>query len=281
MSDAHQPPTGDEEAVLAALFAQRQPDEVMPPGMLDRLTLRVLDEMQHTLLAGEASAQQPATRSRRRTLRLALERLRSWLGRLSPKQSLLLAGAGAVAAMLLFVGFSRIAPRPLTTTASVSGGDATVLSVQTSRFRIQRDGDLLKLQQGDQILTGNGSVQLAHFLDHTTVIEPGAYVELTELDDAGGGLQMALTLHDGLVHSTLAAPLRPNDRYTIHTPLVAVSAVGTDFTVETVSEAETLVAAFAGSVAVTMDGQTVTLGPGDEVDAIAGQPLTVHPTGSN
>lgn len=281
MSDAHQPPIGDEEAVLAALFAQRQPDEAMPPGMIDRLSLRVLDEVQHSLLAGQASAQQPAKRSWRRALRLQLERLRSWLGHLSPKQSLLLAGAGAVAAMLLFVGLSRIAPRPLTATASVSGGDATVLSVQTSRFRIQRDGDLLKLQQGDQILTGKGRVQLAHFLDHTTVIEPGAYVELTELDDAGGGLQMALTLHDGLVHSTLAAPLRPNDRYTIHTPIVAVSAVGTDFTVEAVNNAETLVIAFEGSVAVTMDGQTVTLGPGDEVDAIAGQPLTVQPAGSN
>jgi hypothetical protein len=209
-----------------------------------------------------------------------LERLRRWIGRLSPKQSLLLAGAGAVAIMLLFVGISRIMPRPLTATATVSGGDATVLSRDSSRFRIQHDGDLLKLRQGDQVLTANGSVQLAHFPDHMTVIEPGAYVELTHLDDADGGMQLALTVHDGLVHSTLDAPLRANDRYTILTPVVAVSAVGTDFTVEAINEIETMVTTFAGSVVVTMDGQTITLGPGEAVDAIAGQSLEVQPAGS-
>jgi hypothetical protein len=123
-------------------------------------------------------------------------------------------------------------------------------------------------------------VQLTHFPDHVTVIEPGAYVELTTLDDADGGLQLALMVHDGLVHSTLGAPLRAGDRYTVHTPVVAVSAVGTDFTVEAVTEEETLVTAFTGRVAVTMGDQTVTLGPGEAVDAIAGQALAVQPAAS-
>jgi hypothetical protein len=206
-----------------------------------------------------------------------LERLRDWLGGLSPKQSLLLAGAAAAVAMLIFVGISRVTPRPLTATAAVSGGEATVLTAQNSRYRIQHDGDELKLHQGDQVLTANGSVHLAHFPDHITVIEPGAYVELTELDEADGGLQLALTVHDGLVHSTLGAPLRPNDRYTIRTPVVAVSAVGTEFSVEAVSDEETLVTTFVGTVAVTMEGQTVTVGPGEEVDAIAGHALAVRP----
>lgn len=282
MSDPNQPPTADEDAALAALFARRLVEgEPLPPATLDQITLRVLDEVQQTLPGAPA---QPAgavpVPARRSTPRPFMERLRRWMRRLSPTQSLLLAGAGAMAAMLLFVGISRITPRPLTATAAVSGGDATVLHSQTSRFQIQHDGDQLKLRQGDQLLTDDGSVQLTHFPDHVTVIEPGAYVELTQLDDADGGLQLALMLHDGLVHSTLDAPLGANDRYTIHTPVVAVSAVGTDFTVETIDEQETVVTAFAGHVAVTMGELTVTLGPGEAVDAIAGQTLQVQPAAS-
>lgn len=267
-----------DEAALTALFARHLPTEPLSPAVLDRLTLRVLGEVQHTLAPSQSDLHDPAPR---RTLRQMMEGLRNWLGRLTPKQSLLLAGAGAVVAMLLFVGISRITPRPLTTTAAVSGGDVTVLSKSNSRFHIQRDGDQLRLRQGDQVLTGDGSMQLAHFPDHLTVIEPGAYVELSELDDANGGMQLALTVHDGLVHSTLGAPLRPNDRYTIRTPVVAVSAAGTEFTVEAVDEQETLVTTVAGHVSVTMDGQTVTVGPGQEVDAVAGRALEVQPAGSD
>jgi hypothetical protein len=283
MSDAYGSPTAEEEDRLTALFARRLEDESLPPGALDRLTLRVLDEVQQTINAAPAPAANPARstpRPARRTMRHTLEGVRRWLRRLSPKQSLLLAGAGAMAVMLLFVGISRITPRPLTTTASVSGGDATVLSRQTSRFHVQHDGDLLKLRQGDQILTADGSVQLRHFPDHVTVIEPGAYVEVTQLDEADGGMQLALTVHDGLVHSVLSAPLGPNDRYIVHTPVVAVSAVGTDFTVETLNEEETLVTALEGRVTVSMDGQTVMLGPGEEVDAVAGEALAVQPAAS-
>jgi hypothetical protein len=267
-------PAAGEETDLAALFALL-PDEPLPPGSLERLTWRVLHEVQHTL-TGAVEADESGHAPLRR-LRLALERLRAWLRRLTPTQSLLLAGAGAVAAMLLFVGVSRITPRPLTATAAVSGGDATVLTRHTSRFRIQHDGDLLKLRQGDRVLTADGSVQLSHFPDHLTVIEPGADVEVTQLDDAGGGQQLALTVHDGAVRSTLEAPLQPGDQYVIYTPGVMVAAAGTDFAVETISERETLVTTFAGRVAVTMGEQTVTVGPGQEVDAITGKALKVQP----
>ena len=278
MSDAYGRPTtpepaATEEADLRALFA-RLPDEPLPPGSLDRLTGRVLDEVQHTLAAVEVDE---SDRSPLRRLRATPHRLRAWLRRLTPTQSLLLAGAGAIAAMLIFVGISRITPRPLTVTAAVTGGDATVLTRHTSRFRIQHDGDLLKLRQGDRVLTADGSVQLSHFPAHITVIEPGADVEVTQIDDAGG-VQLALTVYDGAVRSTLDAPLQPGDQYVVYTPGVTVAAVGTDFAVETISEQETLVTTFAGRVAVTMGEQTVTVGPGEEVDAVAGQPLEVQPT---
>ena len=282
MRDAYGPPveneTGDEEAELTAIFARRLGDEPLPPPVLERVTLRVLDEVQHTLTPGLIEEPNPSLMQR---VRLTLERLRAWLRRLTPTQSLLLAGSGALAAALLFVAISRITPRPLTADAAVAGGDATVLTRHTSRFRTQHDGDLLKLRQGDRILTADGSVQLTHFPDHVTTIEPGADVELTRLDEADGGLQLALTVYDGLVRTTLGAPLQPNDEYLIYAPGVMVAAVGTDFAVEAVDEQETLVTAFAGHVAVRMGEQTVTLGPGQEVDAVTGQPLQVQPAGSD
>lgn len=266
----------DEEAELAELFAQRLAAEPLPPPALERVTLRILDEVQHTLTPGVLMEEGPDPSLLHR-LRVALERLRAWLRRLTPSQSLLLAGSGALAAALLFIAVSRITPRPLTADAAVAGGDATVLTQHTRRFGVQHDGDLLKLRQGDRVLTADGNVQLTHFPDHVTVIEPGADVEVTRLDEADGGMQLALTVHDGLVHTTLGAPLQPADEYLIYAHGVMVAAAGTDFVVEAVDEQETLVTVFSGRVAVSMDEQSVTLGPGQAVDAVSGQPLQVQP----
>lgn len=278
MSDVVQPNAADEDVSMAALFAQRLPNEPLVPAVVDRLTTLVLDEVRN-----QAVLQDPPLPARRsgshgaHFLLSAVEQVRSWMERLTPKQSLLLAGAGALAAMLLFVGISRVTPRPLSTVAAVSGGDATVLSAHNDSFRIRQDGDLLKLRQGDRVLTGEGSVALEHFADHVTVIEPGADVELTQLDEAEGGQQLVLTVHDGLVHSTIGQPLQATDRYIIQTPGITVTAVGTDFSVETISEEETLVSVFSGTVLVTMNAETLRVGPGQEVDAVAGQPLEVQP----
>jgi hypothetical protein len=205
-----------------------------------------------------------------------MERVRRWIGSLSPNQSLLLAGAGALGALLLFVGISRITPRPLSATAAVSGGDVTILNRHSDKFRVQVDGDLLKLREGDQVLTAAGSVQLTHLPDQVTTIEPNSHVELTRLDEAEGGRQLALTVHDGLVHTKIDRPLQAADQYLILTPGVAVSAVGTDFTVETISDEETLVTALEGTVDVRMGDQSVTVRAGQLVDAIVGHALTVQ-----
>ena len=277
---AHGPSAHDEDAELAALFAARLPPEPLPPAALERLAHRVLNEVEQTLPAVPAPAAiRAGGEPLGHRLRSALERLRAWLRSLSPNQSLLLASAGALAAMLIFIGISRITPRPLTTTAAVNGGSATVLNSSNQRFRIQQPGDQLRLRQGDRVLTDSGSVQLVHFPNHTTVIEPGADVELTHLGDEGGGLQLALTVHDGLVRSTLDSPLGTNDAYLIYAPGITVAAVGTDFVVEAVNEQETHVMALEGHVAVTMGKQTVTIGPGQEVDAVVGKTLAVHAAG--
>jgi hypothetical protein len=195
---------------------------------------------------------------------------------LTPKQSLVLAGAGALAALLLFVGVSRITPRPLSITAEVRGGTATILSWHSDKFRIQSDGDLLKLRQGDQVLTEDGSVHFSHLPDQVAIVEPGTHVELTRVDEADGGRQLELTVHDGIVHSQITRPLQAQDLYVITTSGVTVTAVGTDFTVEAVSQEETLVTTISGEVSVTMGNQVVKVGPGQEVDAVTGHSLVVQ-----
>lgn len=261
-----------EEAALRSVFAQRLVDEQLPTAMLDRLALRVLDEVRNNL-----NSLHPEPSDAGHASTPGFERVRNWLRSLTPKQSLLLAGASAAAVLLLFVAISRIAPRPLSITAEVFAGDATVLNWNSDKFRVQGDGDLIKLRQGDQILTGEGSVRLSHLLDQVSTIEPGAHVELTRLDDADGGRQLALTVHDGILHSHLDSPLQPQDLYVVNTHGVTVSAVGTDFTVEAVSKAETLVTALSGKVKIAMGDQDVTIGPGEEVDAIMGRSLIVQP----
>jgi hypothetical protein len=266
------------EDALRAWFAQHLVDEPLPTAVLDRVTLRVLDEVRSGLaestipVVGRATG--PGSVGGR--LAAAFERTRRWLRSLTPNQSLLLAGAGALVALLLIVVVSRITPRPLSITAEVSGGDATVLNWHSDRFRVQGDGDLIKLRQGDQILTGEGSVRLSHLANQVSIIEPGAHVELTRIDEADGGRQLALKVHDGAVLSQLNSPLQPQDLYIVSTRGITASAVGTDFVVEAVSEDETLVTARSGRVHVTMGKQTVTVGPGEEVDAILGRDLAVQ-----
>jgi hypothetical protein len=264
---------GGEDA-LRSFFAQHLVDEPLPAAVLDRVTLRVLDEVRSELAESAVPAAGPGSAGTR--LAAAFERTRRWLRSLTPNQSLLLAGAGALAALLLFVVVSRITPRPLSITAEVSGGDATVLNWHSDKFRVQGDGDLIKLRQGDQVLTGEGSVRLSHLANQVSIIEPGAHVELTRIDEADGGRQLALKVHDGAVHTQLNSPLQRQDLYIVSTRGVTVSAVGTDFVVEAVNEDETLVTARAGHVHVSMGEQAVTIGPGEEVDAVLGRVLAVQ-----
>ena len=217
--------------------------------MLEEVRTSLAPHPKEATSSGQASHRADAT------LAAAFDQIRSSLRGLTPNQTLLLAGAGALAALLLFVAISRVTPRPLGVTAEVSGGDATVLSWHSDKFRVQGDGDLIKLRQGDRILTGEGSVRLSHLPNQVAIIEPGAHVELTRVDEADGGRQLALTVHDGVVHSQLNSPLQPQDDYIVNRG-ITVSAVGTDFTVETVNEDETLVTAFAGLVNVTMGEQS-------------------------
>jgi hypothetical protein len=264
------------EEDLRRLFVERLPAEPLPPAVLDRLTVRVLDEVNATMGPQVTSERLPVSATKGLWAG-TVEGIRRYLRGLSPRQSLALAGAGALAASLIFVGVSRITPRPLSISAEVRGGEVTILNWDADRIRVQGDGDVIKLRQGDRILTAAGDVELNIAPNQVAIIEPRAHVELARLDEVNGGQQVALNVHSGVVESRIRAPLREQDLYVIHTAGVTVTAVGTDFTVRAVSEEETLVTAMAGEVNVAMGDQAVTIGPGEEVDAFVGRSLVVQP----
>ncbi len=66
----------------------------------------------------------------------------------------------------------------------------------------------------------------------------------------------------------------------VRSPLLTVSATGTDFTVETVSDASTRVTVAAGTVIVQMDDQTVEVSAGQFLNATTDAPLQVETIGA-
>ncbi len=270
------------EDALRSLFAQHLVDEPLPTAVLDRVMLRVLDEVRSGLrespmpVTARVTAAAAGPGSVRSRVAAAFERTRQLAARLDTQPVTPACGCRRPGRPAVVRRRLAITPRPLSITAEVSGGDATVLNWHSDKFRVQGDGDLIKLRQGDQILTGEGRVRLSHLPNQVSIIEPGAHVELTRIDEADGGRQLALKVHDGAVHSQLNAPLQAQDSYIVSTSGITASAVGTDFMVEAVSQNETLVTALSGHVHVTMGQQAVTLGPGEEVDAVLGRNLAVQ-----
>jgi len=256
---------GDDDP-LCSLFVRHLQLEALPVEASERLVQRVLAEVQNVYVTPTSVPKQAPGH---------LDRFRNWLGGLRPVQSLALAGAGAVLIMLLIVGVSRITPRPLAAVTTVAGGDATVLRAHNGSFRTYHDGDVLKVQQGDHILTASAVVTVSQFADQVAVIGPSAHVEIAQLDDANGGTQVDMVVHAGQVRADIGAHLDANDRYVIHAPGITVTAHGTVFSVEAIADDETIVTAFEGEVEVQMGDQFVSVGPGEEVDAIIGGALLV------
>jgi uncharacterized protein YjlB len=305
-------PQGDagfrDDAEFAALFNRYLPDAEMPAGLEARLSALVLAEVQTVFgeqtaqdaavsAAAAAPLQAPATPSleadsesslwrpvarsaRERTAATAdrtgwLEALRTWLAQLRPGQSLAMAGAMSLAVLLVIFGISRLAPRSLTAQATVVNGQIIVLEKRTSIFRTYAAGDAVALRQGDVVLADDGSLQVTFFAGQDATFAQGSQVELALLESDGANIHTELFVDHGAVTSKLERKLVPGDRYLVHAPSLETSVVGTEFLVDVVSDTETRVATFVGNVAVTMDGETVTVAAGEEVEAVAGEPMTV------
>jgi hypothetical protein len=209
-----------------------------------------------------------------------MERLRHWWRSLSPVQSLAMSGAVAALALLLLIGLTRLTPQTKAAIAAVYEGAALVLRDENNSFRTFHDGDTLKVNEGDHIITAQSSVMLMPFTAQQAMLGAGTHVEIVDLeDDAAGNTQIEYLIHRGSLHNIIDEKLDGSDRYVVHSPLLSVSATGTNFTVDARSDAETRVTVLSGTVTVQMGDQVVTVAAGQFLDATAGAPLQVQTSG--
>lgn len=259
---------GSSDAEMSALFARLLPEEPIPPDLVERTQRIVLSEVRRTIV--------PARAAQRRQAETRLERLRRWWRNLSPAQSLAMWGAVAAAALLLLIGVTRLAPQTLTAVVSVSDGMVLVLRDQNNSFRTFFDGDILKVDEGDHLITAESSVTLVPFEEQRAMMEPGTHLEIIDLEDDFGNTHVEYMVHRGVLHNVIDETLGESDRYVVNSPLLTVSATGTEFIVQAISGARTRVTVMAGTVTVQMGDKTVSVAAGQVLDATAGAPLQVE-----
>ena len=258
----------DSDQQMRALFARHVPQSPLPPGLVQGIQLAVLDEVKQTYRP--TSVQRPSAAMG------TLEQIRNWWRTLSPGQSLVMSGAVAAFGLLLLMGLTQLTPQTQSAVVKVSDGSALVLRDESNSFRTFGDGDLLKVDEGDHLISIESSVSLAPFATQLAVLQPGAHLEIVALAEEFGNTQVEYRVHRGALRNTIDEALDANDRYIIHSPILTVSATGTDFSVEASSLAQTRVAVFTGTVVVAMGDQIVEVTAGHHVDASAGALLQVE-----
>jgi hypothetical protein len=206
-----------------------------------------------------------------------LERLRARLRSLTPRQTLALVGLAALGVLLIFFIVTRVVPRPLRATVYISGGEVIVLNRQMGTFRTYYDGDLLKVQAGDQLIAVDGSAQVELFPSQVAFVQPGAHVKLAELDDDLGGTHAEFFVHRGALRSVVNHPLASSDRYAVASVALTASSAGADYVLTAVSATEADVVVYEGTVLVERGDETLTLNAGQAVHAVAETPLAAQP----
>jgi hypothetical protein len=250
----------DGELEMNTLFARYLPSEPLPPDLIERTQRIVLSEVRRTIRPA-VSAQPAASWN---------ERLRRWWRSLTPAQSLAMSGAVAIVALVCVVSLTQFAPQNTAATVIVHEGAALVLRDENNSFRTFFAGDMLKVDQGDHIITAQSSAFLQPFADQRAVLDAGTHVEIMALEDGFGATQVEYLIHRGSLHNVIDDKLEAGDRYVVHSPLLSVSAQGTDFTVRTLEGTDTLVTVTSGVVTVQMGEQVVNVAAGQFLYGRAG-----------
>ncbi|MFO7630948.1 MAG: hypothetical protein R6W76_00330, partial [Caldilinea sp.] len=262
----------DIRGVFDAYFDKQQPS----PALDERLTRLVLREVQ-AVYAPELTPPPVAERRARRRFGQG-ERIRRWLRDLSPQQSLAMVGAGAFALLLAVFALSQIAPRPLTSAVTVTGGEVTILHQRNNTYRTYDDGDIFRVGKGDQVLTAGGTAIVDLFPLQTAEIEPDSHVVITQLDAMLESTQVELLVMRGRVNSIIDETLTDGDRYVVTSSVIEASVIGTEFSFETISTTEVVVVTKQGAVEVARKDQTVLVEAGQQVATLDGAPLVVEPS---
>jgi hypothetical protein len=108
----------------------------------------------------------------------------------------------------------------------------------------------------------------------------GTVVEVSELFSDETNFRVRLSLMSGKITNRVQRLLKADDAYDVRTPSSTASVRGTVFTVDVVSDQQTVFSVDEGVVAVAMSGQEVLVEAGFGVTAVTGQPLQVQPQSS-
>lgn len=250
MVDRPQGPEAFGDAQVQALFDKFFSTADADPAASDRLTQRVLAEVQS--LYGQ-KAHTPAW------ARLA-QQWRQWLASLSTRPMAIAFSTVALAAVLLFVISSRfstqLTPSP-TLAASVPSGEVVVLAAQDDTFQVYRTGEQFELRAGDQLIVRTGTVQLEPFPDQISEILPGAQVEVTAVDQQDGAPSIALHVIDGQMRHRTFATHPVSGNYTISAGAVRTRAQSNDFQIDALSPERAVVTAFNRNAYVETQGTMV------------------------
>ena len=139
-------------------------------------------------------------------------------------------------------------------TASVARGAAAFVSAS--------DGDIVST--GDRVQTADRSHAMVSFFDGSTLeIEPATTVQIEEAQGAASGaiaIRIAQTL--GRTWASVQKLTRVDSKFEIRTPTLTAAVRGTGFITEVLADGTSSVQTTDGTVQVTAQGQTVSVGAG-------------------
>ncbi len=193
--------------------------------------------------------------------------------------------ATAAVAVVLIMGFvihpNFWADRGISFAADMNQGTAIVTQAKHLFFvwgttfvkSSISSGDEFSLAEGDRIITGPDSiVELTLFNDSKLRLYPDSELYINELaaTNEQGSQVVAVRLETGKANVEIN-----NFTYEMETPSALATVMGTAFRVEVIASDHTYLTTSEGIVQLTVDGDTVQVSAGQEVDAIEGQPLVV------
>ena len=143
-------------------------------------------------------------------------------------------------------------------------------------------GDVLIVRQGDTVEVSAASSATLTMGDGTAVeLYADTVIEVSELVVDDTNFRVRLFLVSGKITNRVQRLLKADDAYDVRTPSSTASVRGTVFTVDVVSDQQTVFSVDEGVVAVAMSGQEVLVEAGFAVTAVTGQPLEVQPQSSS
>ena len=167
---------------------------------------------------------------------------------------------------------------PTSASLLVLGGTATVQRADAGTDAPLAAGKTTTLQTGDTVtLSADARARLTLGNDQIIELGEGASLTILQLQRTGllRTLEAAVALQSGDLLAQMTDTMAQSGQLRIETMAVTVEATGASIACQVITSDETFVAVYRGTATVSMGEQTTQLEPGQGVQAVLGQPLTL------